>query len=159
MAEPAPVTRDSPVTLREVTADTVRAICRLAVRPDQAQFVANNAVSIAEAHFAPYAWFRAIYAGETPVGFVMVSDRPEMPDYFLWRFMIDARYQKMGFGRTALEQVIARIRTRPGAVKFETSIVPGEGTPQGFYESLGFRLTGDVEEGELVMRLDLVPPA
>jgi diamine N-acetyltransferase len=52
------------VTLREVTADTVRAICRLQVGPGQEQLVAPNAVSIAQAHFEPKAWFRAVYAGE-----------------------------------------------------------------------------------------------
>lgn len=40
-----------PVMLREVTADTVRAVCTLKVAPDQVWFVAPNAVSIAEAYF------------------------------------------------------------------------------------------------------------
>ena len=35
------------------------------------------AFSIAEAHFSPLAWFRAVYAGDTPVGFVMLSDDPD----------------------------------------------------------------------------------
>jgi diamine N-acetyltransferase len=52
-----------PVTLRDVTADTVRAICRLQVGPGQERFVASNAVSIAQAYFEPRAWFRAVYAG------------------------------------------------------------------------------------------------
>ena len=64
------------VTLREVTGDTVRAVCRLQVGPGQERFVASNAISIAEAYFEPKAWFRAIYAGEEPVGFVMLYDDP-----------------------------------------------------------------------------------
>ena len=35
------------VTLREVTQDNVRAVCRLAVRPTQGDYVAPNAVSLA----------------------------------------------------------------------------------------------------------------
>jgi len=147
--------RDSVIALREITADTVRAVCDLSVRDGQAGFVAPNAVSIAEAHFAPHAWFRAIYAGETPVGFAMLSDRPEIPEYYLWRFMIDGRWQHLGFGARALEQIIAHVRTRPGAAALLTSVVPGEGTPQPFYEKFGFRPTGDVEEGEIVLRLEL----
>lgn len=50
------------VSLHEITADTVRAVCALEVSPEQRGFVAPNAVSIAEAHFEPRAWFRAIYA-------------------------------------------------------------------------------------------------
>ena len=56
------------VTLREITAETVRAICNLDVAPEQRGYVAPNAVSIAQAHFQPRAWFRAVYAAETPVG-------------------------------------------------------------------------------------------
>ena len=56
---PAP-TRNSLITLREVTQATVRTICALAVSPEQQQFVSPNSVSIAEAHFTPTAWFRAL---------------------------------------------------------------------------------------------------
>ena len=40
------------VTLREITADTVRAVLKLAVHPDQAGFVATNAVSLSQALFS-----------------------------------------------------------------------------------------------------------
>ncbi len=148
-------TRDAVVSLREVTADSLRNILRLKVGPQQEQFVADNAASIAEAHFEPKAWFRAIYAGETPVGFVMLYDDVEKPEYFLWRYMIDRRYQGMGFGRQALRQVIDYVRGRPGATEMLLSYVPAEGSPEPFYARLGFVNTGAVEDGENVMRLAL----
>jgi diamine N-acetyltransferase len=145
----------SNVTLRKVTEDTVRTICDLSVREEQKQFGASNAVSIAQAYFSEYAWFRAIYADETPVGFLMLYDRPEKPEYFLWRLMIDVRYQGVGFGRRALDLLIEYVRTRPGAVELLTSVHQAPGGPQGFYEKMGFVLTGDLEEGEALMRLRL----
>jgi diamine N-acetyltransferase len=145
----------SRVTLREIDARTVRAICALSVREDQKKFVAPNAVSIAEAHFSGHAWFRAVYADETPVGFVMLEDRPEVPDYFLWRFMIDARYQGLGFGARAIALLLDHVRTRPNAAALGTSVVPGEGSPGPFYEKLGFRFTGEYDEGEALMKLVL----
>ena len=148
-------TRNSKVTLQEITADTVRAVCRLAVTEKQNQFVAPNAVSIAQAHFNEHAWFRAIYADETPVGFVQLYDDGTKPEYFLWRMMIDARYQGMGFGRRAMALLIDYVRTRPGATELVTSVVQGDGSPQGFYERLGFELTGDFEGGEAVLKLKL----
>lgn len=148
----------STVTLRDIDADTVRDICRLAVAPDQERFVAPNAVSLAQAHFSEDAWFRAIYADDTPVGFVMLEDRPSEPLYFLWRYMIDARYQRMGFGRRAMHLVLEHVRGRPGATCLITSVVPEAGGPQPFYESLGFRLTGDFDDGEAVLRLDFTTP-
>ena len=45
------------VTLREITADTVRAVVKLAVHPDQAGFVATNAVSLSQALFSDEAWY------------------------------------------------------------------------------------------------------
>ena len=150
-----PPTRDSQVTLREIDAGTVREICRLAVRPDQLQFVAPNAVSLAQALFAPHVWFRAIYAGDTAVGFVQLDLDAEKPEYSLWRFMIDARYQKLGFGRAAMQLVIGRVRDLPGATELVTSVVPGEGSPLAFYEGLGFALTGEEDGGELVLKLPL----
>ena len=149
------MTPERRITLREIDADSVRAVCALSVREDQKGFVAPNAVSIAEAHFSDHAWFRAVVADETPVGFVMLEDKPEKREYFLWRFMIDARYQGLGFGRRALQLVIDHVRARPNATELVTSVVQAEGGPQGFYEGLGFELTGAYEEGEALMRLRL----
>jgi len=149
------LSRNSAITLREVTRDTVRTICNLATTPDQTRFVAPNAVSIAQAYFAEHAWFRAIYADETPVGFLMLSDKPEKPEYFLWRFMIDARYQGRGYGGRAIRLLMDHVRTRPGATELLTSVVREPDGPQPFYEGLGFRDTGVVEDDEAVLRIEL----
>lgn len=147
------------VRLCEINKETLRSILNLKVHPEQEQFVASNAVSIAQAYFErERAWFRAIYADDRPVGFLMLYDDPDEPEYFLWRFMIDARYQKMGFGRQALELLVQHVRTRPGAAWLGTSCVPAEGGPGPFYERCGFRYTGEEDEGELVMRLELEQP-
>jgi len=149
------VTAKSVVSLRNVTKETVHSILRLNVGDNQQHVVAPNAVSIAEAYFEPKAWFRAIYADETPVGFVMLYDDAETQHYYLWRYMIDARYQSLGLGRRALEQVIDYVRMRPGARHLYASYVPGNGSPVAFYEKLGFVHTGEEEDGELVIKLEL----
>ena len=156
---------DAAVSLREVTAENWRAVCKLEVAPAQAGFVAPNAWSIAEAHFAAAAWYRAIYAGETPVGFVMLEDtadspqrkETEPPEYYLWRFMIAAEHQAKGFGRRALTLLIAHVRARPEATELSVSYVPGDGCPAEFYRKLGFAETSEVDDGEVMMRLPLAP--
>jgi diamine N-acetyltransferase len=155
MSEPGAPARDSEVALREVTRENLGAVLRLEVAESQRGFVANNAVSIAQAHYHENAWFRAIYAGEEPVGFVMLSVEPEKPEYWVWRLMIAAPHQGMGFGRWAMGLVVDHVRTLPGARELLLSHVPGEGHPGPFYESLGFEYTGAEEDGELVMRLPL----
>lgn len=145
------------VTLREIIAETVRAICRLEVRPEQRGYVAPNAVSIAQAHFQPRAWFRAVYAGDDPVGFVMLDENPEQGVYFLWRFMIAGEHQGRGFGRAALDLVVEHVRSRPGATELLSSYVPGEHGPRDFYLAYGFEETGETEGEEIVIRLPLGP--
>ena len=148
------VTSDSTTTLREVTDENLFPVLKLNVAETQKRFVAPNDVSIAQAYFArERAWFRAIYADETPVGFLMLSDEPQKPEYFLWRLMVDAKYQGMGFGFKAMKLLIAHVKTRPGAAELLTSYVPGEGCPEPFYRKVGFEETGEVDEGERVMRL------
>jgi diamine N-acetyltransferase len=145
------------VSLRTVTRENLRDVLMLNVAPEQARFVASNAVSIAQAHFQPeVAWFRAIYADDTAVGFLMLHDDPDKPEYHLWRFMIDHRYQKLGYGRSALELLLDHVRGRPGAVALTLSYVPGDNGPGAFYERMGFAHTGEADEdGELLMRIDL----
>lgn len=156
--------RDAPVALVEITAANYREAFRLKVRPDQERFVASNAISIAQAHFHPEAWFRLLVAGGTPVGFAMLEDWTAFPDIApddwkadpyvgLWRFMIDQRYQRLGFGARAIEALIAHARTRPGARCMILSFVPEEGSAEPFYRRFGFTPTGEVAEGEHVMRL------
>ena len=143
------------VELLEVTGETVRTVSLLQVAADQRGFVAPNAVSFAEAMFQPKAWFRAVVADDVPVGFVMLSVDEAEPEYYLWRFMIDARYQGQGYGRAALDLVIDHVRTLPGATELLVSWVPAPGGPEPFYRAAGFEPTGEVDEGEVVARLRL----
>lgn len=145
------------VSLREITRDNYETFLKMTVTPEQRQLVAANAVSIADAHFYPQeAWFRGIFAGDTPVGFAMLHDDPAKAEYFLWRFMIDQNHQKKGYGSAALRLIIDHVRTRPNATQLLLSHVAAEGNPGPFYLGLGFEYTGETDpHGELIMRLTL----
>jgi diamine N-acetyltransferase len=148
---------DAEVTLRQITAETVRAICQLSdtLEPPKKYMVAPNAVSIAQAYFEPKAWFRAVYAGETPVGFVMLYDDPDEPAYFLWRLMIAGHHHGKGYGRRAVELLVEYVRTRPGADALEVSCCRGAGSPEGFYQQVGFRHSGKMYGQEVGLIMDL----
>jgi len=149
------------VSLREINADTVRQITSLSVSREQERFVASNAVSLAQALFSPEAWCRAIYADDSPAGFVMLYDEslraapPPRPEVGLWRFMVDAGFQRRGIGMAALEQVIAHVRGKGLFSSMLVSYVPAPGSPEQFYLRAGFRHTGRVDEGEVVLELSL----
>lgn len=154
---------EAKIAFRKVTGKTVRTICDLSVSEEQRKFIAPNAVSIAQAYFAKSAWFRAIYVDETPVGFVMLYEVPKRGKHYLWRFMIDAKYQGNGYGRRALELVIRHVRRDPKAKALYLSVARAKGGAENLYRSFGFDFTGKVEGrgGEImehVMRLDLKKP-
>jgi diamine N-acetyltransferase len=140
------------VSLREITFTSVREVLALEVGERQRPYVASNAISIAEGHFNPGAWFRAIYSGETPVGFVALVD-PGVPgavsrgairpgEVLLWRLMIDQRHQRRGCARQALDLVRSHVRSQPGVVRLISSYVPGDDGPEAFYLRYGFQRTG-----------------
>ena len=139
------------VTLNEITSATVRMICSLEAREEQKRFVAPNALSIAQAYFEPRAVFRAVYADEVPVGFVMWKPADDPAVAYLWRFMIDHNHQGKGHAKQAITLLIDLLRDA-GYQRIQTSVVLGDGGPLDFYSSLGFVETGaTLANGEQVL--------
>ena len=141
------------VSLRNVTRKNLVPIMNLSVSESQKKFVANNAKSIAQGCFNSKAWFRAIYADDTPVGFAMLHEDRRKGNYYLWRFMIDENFQGKGYGAKALALIIERVRKSPKAKEMTLSFVRAKGGPEKFYQKFGFVDTGKIEWGEHVARL------
>jgi diamine N-acetyltransferase len=145
-----------------ITATTMNQICDLSdtLSPAQRRMVAPNVRSIAEAHFSPNAWMRAIYADDTPIGFIMThtgsdyEDGIDCPGVFLWRFMIASPYQGKGYGKRALEKLIQHLKAM-GIPLLYTSYGEGEGNSGGFYRKLGFTPTGGHYDDEIELVLDV----
>ena len=109
---------------------------------------------------------RAVYAGETIVGFLMMAIWPPTNGYYIWRFMIDIRYQALGYGRTVVGMAIKHVReSYPNARQLGVNSSPRDGrpgkvaaeySPFGFYEKLGFRQVAEADEdGDVMMMVDL----
>lgn len=162
--ETIPPERGAPVALVQIDIETLRDYLRLKVAPGQENLVAPNAVSIAQAHFSPQAWFRGITAGGVPIGFGMLDDwtlaparAPQQPidTIWLWRFMIDERYQARGFGRQALGLFVDHARSRLPGGSMKTSYVPADNAAGTFYVGFGFAETGELDGTERVLRMKL----
>ena len=126
------------INLRAITEKNLQSIIDLNVREDQKDYVASNSVSIAQGHYAKSAWFKGIFNDDLPVGFVMLDLIEEENKCFLWRFMIDCKYQGNGFGKIALTQVIDYVRSLNLYTDIKTSYVPAENGAGGFYKNFGF---------------------
>lgn len=151
------MTVSRPVDLRAVTRETLDRCIRLRVAPEQQDFVASNLYSLAESAVMPDTWPLAVYDGDEMVGFVMYSREPETGRYWILRLMIDVAHQGRGFGRATLMAAIALIRERHACREVILSIDDGNQVAERLYESVGFRRTGEIDSGEVVMRLDLEP--
>ena len=126
------------IKLREITSKNLKSIIDLNVKEDQKDYVASNSVSIAQGHYSKSAWFKGIFYDDRPVGFVMLDLIEEENKCFLWRFMIDRKYQGKGFGKIALTQVIDFVRSLNLYTYIATSYVPAENGAGGFYKNFGF---------------------
>jgi diamine N-acetyltransferase len=127
-----------PVTLRDVTAENWRAVTRLELADDQKKLVASNVYSLAQSKFEPDAHPRAVYVGETLVGFIMYDVTAEDAEAFIYRFMIDREHQRKGYGRAALARAIEEIRQMPGITSIGISYMKDNLVAKDFYASFGF---------------------
>jgi diamine N-acetyltransferase len=151
------------VALREITEENRSAVLALGVPPAQERFVGSVRDALDDAAAYPHAmpWYRAVYAGGGPVGFVMLSWNvpPAPPEiigpWFLWKIIVDRRHQGRGYGAATVRLVADLVRAE-GATELLTSYVAEDGGPAGFYARLGFTPTGDLDDnGEVIVCLPL----
>ena len=161
------------VHIEKLTWDTVDEILKLKVTKEQKKFVASNRDSMIDAYFSMTEDNRkvytfGIYSNKKPVGFLMIAyDVPwakeyyGLPEkyYYIWRFMIDKKYQHKGYGREALKQGIEFIKTFPAgeAECCWLSYEPNNEVGRNLYKSLRFieRLDLYKEGGEIPAVLKL----
>jgi diamine N-acetyltransferase len=143
------------ITLREITMENFRECLRLNVAEDQKGFVASNMYSLAEAKADGVSNPFAIYADEEMVGFIMFDFAPKENRGYISRLMVDARFQGKGYGRAAMTEAIDRLKREPGIREIQTSFHPDNAVADALYTSLGFARTGEVVDGETVVRLRL----
>jgi diamine N-acetyltransferase len=147
-------------TLVPLTDANRSAIVVLRTTVAQERFINSVADALLEADDEPggraIQW--GLYDEEMPVGFVMISDEVDGPDYiahYLWKLLIDERQQGKGYGTAALDLVATYFRER-GVAEMWTSAGQGDGSPIPFYERYGFERTGDIVfDDEVLLRLEL----
>lgn len=142
------------VELREITMENLDDVLNLKVAKGQERFVSTTAYSLAQAWVSrETAYPFAIYADGVAVGFIMLGYYEERNQYTLWKFLIDEKHQRKGYGREALGLGLRYLldRFHPHAVY--TGVAFGNSAAKGLYESMGFRETGETDETMLEMKL------
>lgn len=79
------------------------------------------------------------------VGFVMLRKFQE-GEWFLWKYVIDGKEQRRGYGRKALQELIRLMQAHYGLKAMTTTYIWGNTVAARLYESLGFEQTDVVDE-------------
>ncbi|GAU85872.1 GNAT family N-acetyltransferase [Bosea sp. BIWAKO-01] len=141
-----------PITVTPFDATERQAILGLSVSPEQDDLIASNEESLEEADERPECIPLAVRADGALVGFAMYALDPDDGHYWIYRLMIDARFQGRGYGRAALAALVPLISAEPDCAHITISYHPENERAAGLYRSFGFRETGEVIAGETVAR-------
>jgi RimJ/RimL family protein N-acetyltransferase len=153
------------VTVCEITPDNLIEFLELSPGALGERMVARNSFTVAQALLgkkASNAVLRGVLADGKPVGLFMLCDptrgRREgtaEDELYIWRFMVDLHFQRKGVGRQMMQEIIRMASTMP-AIRFITlSYAMREGSPKPFYEKFGFRETGNIDDGEMEMKVSI----
>ncbi|MBO4540964.1 MAG: GNAT family N-acetyltransferase [Bacilli bacterium] len=129
--------RNSRIHLEKITWDNYGKVLKLRVTKEQENYVASNKASLIHAFLElssgiPVHAF-AILNGKTVVSFMQLMydtdwtayEREDWltsedykkhegkPYYYIWRFMVDKKFQHRGYGREAFKQTLDFIKTFP----------------------------------------------
>jgi diamine N-acetyltransferase len=148
------------VNTKPVTTANWREAIALEVQPEQKEFTPSVAVSLAKAYIQPDGANYdpiAVYAGKRMVGFYSFIYYPgSMQFCSIGGFLIDKAHQGQGYGRAALVDFLNTIRRKyPECSDVFLTVHPRNHVAVQLYTSIGFVKTGDVIEGEEIMRLVL----
>lgn len=147
------------IKLKEIDKNNWLEAIGLEVYLEQKDYVAPNAVSLAEAYVQPGGLGLqplAIYLDETLIGFAMYGRHPEHErGQWIQRFMIDQRYQGQGYGKAALLLLLELLKSKDDCREIGLCVNPDNAAAQAFYRSFGFVDTGRIHSGELIYSLTI----
>ncbi|KOS26705.1 spermidine acetyltransferase [Bacillus anthracis] len=130
---------------------------KLSVKEEQQTFIASNLYSIAEVQFLDNFYAKGIYLEEKMVGFTMFGIDPEDNNYWIYRLMIDQKYQGKGIRKQAIYLVIDE-RRRNNNANFSRIMIgyaPENRTAKFAYKKAGFIETELSSWGEQLAKYSL----
>ncbi|MHA2028051.1 MAG: GNAT family N-acetyltransferase [Candidatus Kariarchaeaceae archaeon] len=144
------------ISIREITAENWIEAIKLKVKEEQENFVASNAVSIAQSKFDTYLDCHGIYNEDKMVGFAATGKNPDDGEIWIARHMIGAQFQGQGYGKFGLQELIETLKTKWDCENIFLTVEPENTGARALYEKSGFQDTGRImgQKG-LVLELKL----
>ena len=143
------------IRLELVNKDNFDQVLDLEVAPKDQRRVASVEYSLAQAwlyrdseDLFPY----AVKSGQQTVGFLLLSYQPMENSYYIWRLLIDQKYQNQSFGKEVIRQVLQRARDDQQCHKVTVNYVIGNHKMRYILEKFGFQPVG-LDGQEMKMEL------
>lgn len=143
------------IRLELVNKDNFDQVLDLEVAPKDQRRVASVEYSLAQAWLFrdsevlfPY----AVKSGQLTVGFLLLSYQHMENSYYIWRLLIDQKYQNQRFGKEVIRQVLQRARDDQQCHKVTVNYVIGNHKMRYILEKFGFQPVG-LDGQEMKMEL------
>ena len=143
------------IRLELVNKDNFDQVLDLEVAPKDQRRVASVEYSLAQAWLYrdsevlfPY----AVKSGQLTVGFLLLSYQHMENSYYIWRLLIDQKYQNQSFGKEVIRQVLQRAKDDQQCHKVTVNYVIGNHKMRYILEKFGFQPVG-LDGQEMKMEL------
>ncbi|MFJ5764407.1 GNAT family N-acetyltransferase [Lysinibacillus sp. NPDC093210] len=127
------------VKIVELNAENWYDCCEFEIATEQKKYIESNAISVAQSKFEPTLKPYAIYLNEKVVGFLMYNAvQEELDGYWVYRIMVDKKFQGKGIGKAATKLMISEMAKLPNSKKVIVGYHPENLGAHNLYASLGF---------------------
>ena len=144
------------LNIKPVDESNLAEVLNLQVFPKQQGFMETTEECLKDS--ADWPEFRPVglYLDETIVGFAMYGKlRDSAGGQNVWkvRLLIDAKYQRQGYGRRFTELLLARLEAEYGESAIFLSVYENNTTAKQLYKSVGFEFIEEYDaDGESIYR-------
>lgn len=145
------------INLKKIDETNWKEAIQLKVSENQEEFVASNLYSIAQFQFLKDFKAVGLYMDEQMVGFAMYGIDLDDGNYWIYRLMVDKKYQGRGVGKQAIGEIIEDIKANntSGIPCVILGFHPENKVARNVYEKAGFVETEMASWGEQLARLEL----
>lgn len=143
------------VEIKPVDTKNWKQVLKLSLDDNQKDYLATNerylAMCSVEKHLIP----EVVLVEGVVAGFICYGSYLNNPSEFgITAFMLDKSFQGKGVGKKVLTVLLTKFKSL-GKKEVYTSITPENKISMSFFESFGFKRTGELDFDELVYKLTL----
>lgn len=144
------------ISLQEVNEENFESVIKLELKEKQKVVISSNLHALAQAYvLRDVCKAFAICDGKTVVGFLQLLADKTKPYFGIWRIMIGKDFQGKGYGESALKLAIDFL-VKEGADIIKLSHQTNNYGPSKLYQKVGFKYTGKIEDGEVLMEYKVI---